>query len=354
MIIGNSPIQLPESAVRTELLTLLSGITTSFKIESRVGGTMILVFDSFDVANLAKKALMNAPLGGRQITATWQESKSSTPGASGSAGAGSAAAGGSANGGRSDDPSTVTTLHISNIATAANEEDLRQLFNRFGEVSRPVIVKNALGEKRGFGFVTLPDREACVSAMRDLDQTEFFGQRIGVSLAKATSGSASSTIRTSTGTNGAAAGGSGGAGGRDGRNGGGRGGPDRSGRFERSRNDRSGPYSGGPVPSYYPPAGAVAGAAGAAAAYPYAGVPGYPPMAGAWPGYPAYDPNMYGAAAAAAAAAAPYYNYAAAAYDPNMYAAAAAAAAAAGQPVYGAPGPAQHPPQGAPAPPRYY
>lgn len=331
LVIGNAPpsTQLTDAALKAELLTLLAGITTSLRIDSRVANSANLIFDSFDIANLAKKALMNAPLSGRQITATWQESKAASSAGGSGASAGASSSGAAA---RNDDPTAVTTLHISNIAAAASEDDLRQLFVRFGDVTRPVIVKNALGEKRGFGFVTFPDRDSCVAAMRDLDQTEFFGQRIGVALAKATSGSASSTTKSASAPT----------------RGGGRGGPDRTGRFDRggpvNRHDRSGPYGaamGVPAAGAYPPPGA----------YPYA-MP-YPAMnGGAW-GF--YDPNMYAAAAAGGAAAAagavPYYGYAYG--DPNMYAAAAAAAAAGGY-VPGAPTVQPGAPAPGPAPPRYY
>lgn len=324
-MINNASPQLSDAALKTELLALLTGIATSLRIESRTGTQANIIFDSFDIANLAKKALMNAPLAGRQLTVTWQTAgvearPTASPNPSGP--------------GRNDDPASVTTLHISNIAAAATEDDLRELFVRFGEVTRPVIVKNALGEKRGFGFVTFPDREACVTAMRDLDQTDFFGQRIGVALAKATSGSASSTTRAPGGAPSTR----------------GRGGPDRTGRFDRggpaNRHDRSSPYGGAsggvgmPQAGAYPPPGA----------YPYA-MP-YPAMNGAPWGF--YDPNMYAAAAAGGAAGAvpagAYYGYPYA--DPSMYAAAAAAAAAGGYGMPGAPAPGA--PAPGPAPPRYY
>lgn len=337
LILTNAPQGAPQEAMRDELRVLLVGIATDFKIEPKSPGCIALTFDSFDTANLAKKALMNAHLMGKQLTAAWQESKGANdrPGGSSGAGEGSSSTGGRASrsSGSEDIPAGVTSLHVSNISVMAGEEDLRELFARYGEVSRPSIVKNALGEKRGFGFVTLQDRDACVAAMRDLDQTEFFGQRIGVALAKATSGSSSSAPRND-------------------RNSGrpnGRGGPDRGGRYDRggfsgpggaapNRNERSGPYSGGP--------------GGSAPAYPggaYGGAPGYPymPYGGAMPGwgYPsAYDPSAMAYAQQGA------YGYP---YDPHMYAAAAAAAAAGG---YNPSAPTGAPPTQPPnqPPPRYY
>lgn len=349
-----------EDKLRGELKALLVGIASDFRIEPKTPGCIALTFDSFDTANLAKKALMNAPLLGKQLTAAWQETKSLTEktggasngsgagsGQGGRSGAGSSGSGGSfGSSGSGEDSSSVTTLHISNISVMAGEDDLRTLFSRFGEVTRPVIVKNALGEKRGFGFVTLPDRDACVAAMRDLDQTEFFGQRIGVALAKATSGSASSTTRSIMG---GGMGGGGHMGGRGGRGGG----PDRTGRYDRGgdrgghggpggRNDRSGPYAHSHAPPSYTP-GAYPGPA--AASY-----PPYMPYGMPWAGYPpvtgGYDPNAmaYGASQQSP------YPYA---YDPHMYAAAAAAAASGGYNPSAPPtsGSGQPPSQ---PPPRYY
>jgi RNA recognition motif-containing protein len=334
LLITNVPAHMGIDDLSTEFNNLLSGVTGTFRIDVKVPGSVILAFDTFDVANMAKKALMNAPLGGKQITATWAE-------------AGTRQVFMPIARGVDTDPLHVTTLHVSNIAMTANEEDLRNLFARFGEVSRPVIVKNAMGEKRGFGFVTLPDRDACMAAMRELDQTEFQGQRIGVSLAKTTSGSATSTIGNREGGRfgGGSGGGGGGGGGR-----GGRSGPDRYGRYDRydrydSRDGRGG--GGGDRYRNSSPYGQPSSGYSA----PYGQPPSYPPAA--YPSYPSYS---YPPAPTTAASWSPYGAYP----DPNAAYVAPPPTAAPTYPSYPPYDPnaayyaSSAPPPASQPPPRYY
>lgn len=64
-------------------------------------------------------------------------------------------------------------IYVGNLAFRTTEEELRQLFGEFGEVSSVKIISDReTGRSRGFGFVEMPNQaeaEAAVNAMNDTD-----------------------------------------------------------------------------------------------------------------------------------------------------------------------------------------
>ncbi len=76
-------------------------------------------------------------------------------------------------------------IYVGNLPHAAADEDLRQLFEPFGEVTSVAIIKDKFsGESRGFGFVEMPSREAAQKAIGDLNGTELKGRSLNVNEAK--------------------------------------------------------------------------------------------------------------------------------------------------------------------------
>ena len=52
-------------------------------------------------------------------------------------------------------------IYVSNLAYNATEDDLRQLFESYGEVDTiRIITDRDTGQSRGFGFVEMPDSAA--------------------------------------------------------------------------------------------------------------------------------------------------------------------------------------------------
>ena len=52
-------------------------------------------------------------------------------------------------------------IYVANIAYSAKDQDLRELFEAFGEVtSAKIIMDKATNRSRGFGFVEVPDGSA--------------------------------------------------------------------------------------------------------------------------------------------------------------------------------------------------
>lgn len=76
-------------------------------------------------------------------------------------------------------------IHVSNLSFNVTDEDLREFFTEYGEVSSAkVIMDKFTGRSRGFGFVEMPDDEAARKAISELDNGLVEGRAIRVSEAK--------------------------------------------------------------------------------------------------------------------------------------------------------------------------
>ena len=76
-------------------------------------------------------------------------------------------------------------IYVSNLSFNVADEDLKDFFADYGEVSSAkVITDKFTGKSRGFGFVEMPDEESAKKAIQELDQAVVEGRTIGVSVAK--------------------------------------------------------------------------------------------------------------------------------------------------------------------------
>ena len=76
-------------------------------------------------------------------------------------------------------------IFISNLDFKAQSEDLNEIFAEYGDVtSAKVITDKYTGRSRGFGFVEMPDEEAGKKAIEELNESEFAGKTINVSVAR--------------------------------------------------------------------------------------------------------------------------------------------------------------------------
>jgi RNA recognition motif-containing protein len=72
-------------------------------------------------------------------------------------------------------------IYISNLNSAINNENLKDLFAPFGEVkSAEVVLDVFTGESRGFGYVEMEDNAAAQKAIHDLNNSEFQSYTISV------------------------------------------------------------------------------------------------------------------------------------------------------------------------------
>jgi RNA recognition motif-containing protein len=64
----------------------------------------------------------------------------------------------------------MPTLRVTNVTEDATEDDLRELFSKFGRVARVYIGKDReTGIGKGFAFVSFDDRAAAAKAIEKVD-----------------------------------------------------------------------------------------------------------------------------------------------------------------------------------------
>ena len=115
-------------------------------------------------------------------------------------------------------------IYVSNLSFKLQDEDLKQVFAGFGEVSSAKVIRdNQSGRSRGFGFVEMASDDDARAAIEKLNGTEVDGRTIVVNEARPrTEGGGGGGFKKRGGGGGGGYGGGGGRGGYGG--GGGRGG----------------------------------------------------------------------------------------------------------------------------------
>jgi len=76
-------------------------------------------------------------------------------------------------------------IYVGNLSFDATEDDVRQLFTEFGEVSAVNIISDRdSGRPKGFGFVEMPQAEQAQAAMKSLNAKEYKGRPLNVNEAR--------------------------------------------------------------------------------------------------------------------------------------------------------------------------
>ena len=76
-------------------------------------------------------------------------------------------------------------IFVSNLSFNVQDEDLREFFTSYGEVTSAKIINDReTGKSRGFGFVEMSDDTASKKAIAELDGANVDGRTIKVSEAK--------------------------------------------------------------------------------------------------------------------------------------------------------------------------
>ena len=76
-------------------------------------------------------------------------------------------------------------IYVSNLSFNVQDEDLRDFFTPYGEVSSAkVITDRETGRSRGFGFVEMTDEAASKKAIAELNGATVDNRSIRVSVAK--------------------------------------------------------------------------------------------------------------------------------------------------------------------------
>ncbi len=76
-------------------------------------------------------------------------------------------------------------IYVGNLSHSATEADLRNAFEKHGEVSRVNIpTDRETAQPRGFGFIEMPKANEAQAAMTALNGTELNGRQISVNEAR--------------------------------------------------------------------------------------------------------------------------------------------------------------------------
>jgi RNA recognition motif-containing protein len=76
-------------------------------------------------------------------------------------------------------------IYVGNVLREATEDDLRQAFEPFGQVTSIKIIKDRYtGISRGFGFVEMPDYQEAKSALSGLNGRDLKGRSLKVNEAR--------------------------------------------------------------------------------------------------------------------------------------------------------------------------
>lgn len=73
-------------------------------------------------------------------------------------------------------------IFVGNLSFSSNDNDVKILFEKFGTVLKVSIKKKSGNNSRGFGFVTMPDDAQAQAAIEGLQNKEFMGRALNVSM----------------------------------------------------------------------------------------------------------------------------------------------------------------------------
>jgi RNA recognition motif-containing protein len=76
-------------------------------------------------------------------------------------------------------------IYVGNLPFGISEDDLRQAFETYGQVTSATVIKDKLsGKSKGFGFVEMSTPADAENAINGLNGKEFKGRTITVNEAK--------------------------------------------------------------------------------------------------------------------------------------------------------------------------
>ena len=76
-------------------------------------------------------------------------------------------------------------IYVGNLLREVKEEDLRQAFEAFGQVTTAKIITDKFtGDSRGFGFVEMPNSPEAQAAISGLDGKDLKGRTMKVNEAR--------------------------------------------------------------------------------------------------------------------------------------------------------------------------
>ena len=76
-------------------------------------------------------------------------------------------------------------LYVGNLAYSVTEDELRDMFGEFGEVTSVNLITDRMsGQSKGFGFVDMPNNAEADKAIKALNDKMVSGRKLKVNQAK--------------------------------------------------------------------------------------------------------------------------------------------------------------------------
>lgn len=77
-----------------------------------------------------------------------------------------------------------TNIYIKNVDPETTDDEFRQLFERYGEITSATLSRDQEGKARGFGFVNFSTHESAQAAVEEMNDKDFKGQKLYVGRAQ--------------------------------------------------------------------------------------------------------------------------------------------------------------------------
>ncbi len=76
-------------------------------------------------------------------------------------------------------------IYVGNLPYQVTEDDLREVFGAYGEISRCNVIRDReTGKSKGFGFVEMPDGGQAEAAIQQLNDSNLQGRNMKVNEAR--------------------------------------------------------------------------------------------------------------------------------------------------------------------------
>ncbi|KAF5020190.1 hypothetical protein F66182_7795 [Fusarium sp. NRRL 66182] len=75
-------------------------------------------------------------------------------------------------------------IHINNLDRSTSEADLKEVFSKYGNVTRVNVPQTLAGKNRGFAFIDFSTKEEAEKAVKEMNNTKFRSQILEVALSK--------------------------------------------------------------------------------------------------------------------------------------------------------------------------
>ncbi|MHC4637312.1 MAG: RNA recognition motif domain-containing protein [Planctomycetota bacterium] len=76
-------------------------------------------------------------------------------------------------------------LYVGNLLFDVSENDLKETFEQFGEVTEVRLIMDKFsGKSKGFGFIEMPSKDEAEKAIAEMNGKEFMGRALNVNVAK--------------------------------------------------------------------------------------------------------------------------------------------------------------------------